>query len=188
MGVEYKFYVPVDLAQKLIDKGIVLRGETVREMVTAYLKLKEAGISNLELGDVINFRNELKKREDIMKQVFNLRTKKNLSLSKEELLKHGGYTDMDVIKEALDYYEYFEKKIPLEVIATEEELVRNIVKEFVTPNTPESGVLIVMFLIIHRLAELKPDIIKDIFKKKWVENYTTEQIIQVIDGYLNNLK
>jgi hypothetical protein len=187
MTIEYKFTVPVDLAKKLIEKNITLDRNTVREMVSAYLKLKEAGMSNLELGDIINFRNELKKREDILKQVFNLRTKKNMSLSKEELLNYGGYTDMDIIKEALDYYEYFEKKIPLEVIATEEEFVKNIVKEYITPNTPENGVLIVMFLIIRRLAELKPDVIKDIFKKKWVENYSVEQIFQVIDEYLKKL-
>jgi hypothetical protein len=187
MTIEYKFTVPADLAKKLIEKNITLDRNTVREMVSAYLKLKEAGISHLELGDVINFRNELKNREDIMKRIFDLKTKKNTSLSFEELRKYGPYSDIDIIDEVLTYYEYFYETIPLEVIQAEVNFVKEIVKEHITSETPKEAVLTTMLLIVRRLAETKPEIIKDIFKKKWVENYNVDQIFQVIDEHFKKL-
>jgi len=187
MAIEYRLYIPVDLAQKLIEKNIALDRNTVREMVSTYLKLKEAGISPLEIDGLINFRNELKNAGDITQRIFKLKTKKNTSLSLEELTKYGPYTDVEILDEVLTYYEYFYETIPLEVINVEVNFVKEIVKEYITPETPKEAVLTTMFLIVRRLAETKPEIIKDIFKKKWVENYSVNQIFQVLDEYFKNL-
>jgi hypothetical protein len=187
MTIEYKFTVPVDLAKKLIEKNITLDRRAVREMVSAYLKLKEAGMSPSELEHVIEFRNKLKSRGDIMERITNLQVKKNMNLTFEELTKYGPYSDMDILDEVLTYYEYFYETIPLEVINAEVNFIKEIVKEYMTPETPKNEVLVIMLVIVRRLAETKPEIIKDIFKKRWVEKYTFKQIDQVIDEYLKKL-
>jgi hypothetical protein len=187
MTIEYKFTVPVDLAKKLIEKNITLDRNTVREMVSAYLKLKEAGISHFEIDGLIKFRNELKNAGDITQRIFKLKVKKNTNLSLEELTKYGPYTDIDIIDEVLTYYEYFYETIPLEVINVEVNFVKEIVKEYITSETPKEAVLTTMLLIVRRLAETKPEIIKDVFKKKWVENYSVKQIYQVLDEYFKKL-
>jgi len=184
MTIEYKFTVPVDLAKKLIEKNISLDKNAVREMITSYLKLKEAGITPLKLEDLIGFKNELESRGDIKKKIYDLQVKKNNNLSLEELTKYGPYSEMDIIEEALNYYEYFYETIPLEVIMNEVNFVKEIVKEYITPETPKMAVLTTMLLIVRRIAETKPEIIRDIFKKKWVENYSVSQIFQVIDEYI----
>jgi hypothetical protein len=188
MALEYRLYVPVDLAKKLSEKGISLDRDSVREMVTAYIHLKEAGISSLELIDVINFRNNLKNANDLMRRIFELKAKKNTSISLDELIKYGPYSTIDVIDEALTYYEYFHENIPLEIIQSEVNFVREIVKEyFELTSIPKPAVLTTMLIIVHRLAETKPEIIKDIFKKQWVDNYNYNQIIQAIDEYFKKL-